>query len=307
MTRQEIDKVLAMIESHEDPEKGNPRMKLIVNRLVRDLFYAIEDLDISSEEVWHAIDWFTESGRDGMYGLIAAGLGLEHFLDERMIEAEKKAGMSGGTARTIEGPLFVEGAPESLSYAELEDVPEKGAERLYMQGRVLDQEGNPVENAVVQVWHCNMKGNYSFFDKSQPTYNLRRAIRTGKDGRYQFKSFLPVGYSCPPGSSIDRLLKELGRHGSRPAHIHFFVTAPSQRKLTTQINIAGDPLLGHDFAFADRVELVPKINRINSSDAKTKFGKDEAFASIDFDFKMYKEKAGVFEAENHRTRAHPNV
>lgn len=302
MTRQEIDKVLAMIESHEEPGKGDERMKLIVNRLVRDLFYAIEDLDISSEEVWKALDWFSESGRDGMYGLIAAGLGLEHFLDERMIEAEKKAGLTGGTVRTIEGPLFVEGAPESLSYAELEDVKEVGAERLYMQGRVLDEKGNPVANAVVQVWHCNLKGMYSFFDKTQPTFNLRRAIRTDKDGKYQFKSFLPVGYSCPPGSSIDRLLKQLGRHGSRPSHIHFFVTAPGKRKLTTQINIQGDPLLGKDFAFADREELVPEITRINAADAKAKFDKDEAFASIDFDFRMYDERNGVFDAENHRTR-----
>lgn len=303
MTRQEIDKVLAMIESHEVTGKGDERVKLIVNRLVRDLFYAIEDLDISAEEIWHALDWFTESGRDGMYGLIAAGLGLEHFMDERMIEAEKKAGMDGGTPRTIEGPLYVAGAPESLSYAELEDVPEKGAERLYMQGRVLDESGKPVEGALVEVWHCNLKGNYSYFDKSQPTFNLRRAIRTGKDGAYQFKSFLPVGYSCPPGSSIDRLLKMLGRHGDRPAHIHFFVTANGYRKLTTQINIADDPLLGNDFAFADRKELVPAIKRIDAAQAKSKHGKDEAFASIDFDFHVYKDREGVFAAENHRSRA----
>ena len=122
--------------------------------------------------------------------------------------------------------------------------------------------------------------------------------------KYQFKSFLPVGYSCPPGSSIDRLLKSLGRHGSRPSHIHFFVTAPGMRKLTTQINIAGDPLLGQDFAFADRAELVPEIKRIDAKEAKEKFNKNEAFASIDFNFNMYKERNGVFDAENHRSRAH---
>lgn len=301
MERNAIDAVLQKIEATEK-EGGNARVKEIVNRLVRDLFYAIEDLDIQAEEIWQAVDWLTESGRNNMYGLIAAGLGLEHFIDLRMDEAEEKAGIGGGTPRTIEGPLYVAGSPETLSYAELETEVEENAERLYMQGQVLDENGKPVEGALVEVWHCNLRGMYSYFDSSQPEFNLRRAIRTGSDGKYQFKSFLPVGYSCPPGSSIDRLLKDLGRHGSRPAHIHFFVTAPGYRKLTTQINIEGDPLIWDDFAFATRDGLVPPVNRISTEDAKTKYNKDEAFASIDFNFEIHKEKTDVFDAENNRTR-----
>jgi catechol 1,2-dioxygenase len=52
-------------------------------------------------------------------------------------------------------------------------------------------------------------------------------------------------------------LDHLGRHGHRPAHIHFFVSAPGYRKLTTQINIDGDEYLHDDFAFATRDELIP--------------------------------------------------
>ena len=51
------------------------------------------------------------------------------------------------------------------------------------------------------------------------------------------------------------------RHGQRPAHIHFFVSAPGHRHLTTQINIAGDKYLYDDFAFATREGLIPKIAR----------------------------------------------
>ena len=67
------------------------------------------------------------------------------------------------------------------------------------------EEGNPIEGALVEVWHCNLNGLYSYFDTTQSEFNLRRAIRTGKDGRYQFKSFLPVGYSCPPNGCTDNL------------------------------------------------------------------------------------------------------
>lgn len=301
MERSQIDAVIERITSTEDPSKGSARVKEIVNRLTRDLFYAIEDLDIQPEEIWHAVDWMTNTGRSNEWGLVAAGLGLEHFLDLRMDEAEAKAGITGGTPRTIEGPLYVPGAPESVGYAELETEPEVGAERLYMQGQVKDQNGTPIPNAKVEVWHCNLKGMYSIFDTSQPPYNLRRSIITDSEGKYKFKSFLPVGYSCPPGGSTDQLLTALGRHGSRPAHIHFFVTAPGHRKLTTQINIEGDPLIWDDFAFATREDLVPHITRYSESEAKEKFGIDEPFASINFDFEVHKEKEGVFDAEIERT------
>jgi len=302
MEKKVINEVLQKIESTE-VLGGDDRIKTIVNRLVQELFYVIEELDIQPEEIWKAVDWFTLTGKNNEYGLVAAGIGLEHFLDLRMDEAEANAGITGGTPRTIEGPLYVAGSPESLSYAELETVKEEGAERLYMQGRVLDQEGNPVEGALVEVWHCNLMDRYSFFDSSQPTFNLRRAIRTDKDGAYQFKSFIPVGYSVPPGGATDQLLKAIGRHGSRPAHIHFFVSAPDYRKLTTQINIEGDPLIWDDFAFATRDGLVPQITRVDAQQAKEKFNRDEAFASIDFDFCIHREKKAVFDSEIERSRA----
>ncbi|PVY37343.1 catechol 1,2-dioxygenase [Pontibacter virosus] len=301
MERHQIDAVVEKIKSTEEPGQGSERIKEIVNRLTTDLFYAIEDLDIQPEEIWKAVDWLTTTGRNNEWGLVVAGIGLEHFLDLRMDEAEAKAGITGGTPRTIEGPLYVPGSPESVGYAELETEPEVGGERLYMQGQVRDEDGKPVPNAKVEVWHCNLRGMYSIFDSSQPPFNLRRAIITDENGRYKFKSILPVGYSCPPGGATDQLLKAIGRHGSRPAHIHFFVTAPGYRKLTTQINIEGDPLIWDDFAFASREELVPHITRYSAAEAKAEFNIDEPFASIDFDFEIHKEREGVFAAEIERT------
>ena len=77
----------------------------------------------------------------------------------------------------------------------------------------------------------------------------------------RFRSLLPSGYACPPDGQTQKLLDQLGRHGHRPAHIHFFVSAPSYRKLTTQINIDGDEYLHDDFAFATRDGLIPAVRR----------------------------------------------
>lgn len=302
MDQSVIDKTLEQIKSVEKEGEGNDRVKEIVNRLLKDLFNTMADLDITSEEMWIACDWLTQAGKNNEWGLIFAGLGIEKFIDVKMDWEDEQAGIYNMTPRTIEGPLYVAGSPESFGYAELETVPEDNAERLYMSGTVKDTNGNPIPNAKVEVWHCNLHGLYSHFDSTQPEFNLRRAIITDKDGKYEFKSFLPVGYSCPPNGSTENLMSLLGRHGARPAHIHFFVTHPDYRKLTTQINIEGDPLTYDDFAFATRPELVPPIHRISSEDA-TKYGKDEAFAKIEFDFNMVKEKIEAPEGENHRKRA----
>lgn len=302
MEKRVIDEVLRKIESTETGP-GNERTKQIVNRLLRDVFYAIEDLDIQPDEFWTGMNYLTQAGQSGEYGLIAAGMGLEHFLDLRMDEAEARAGITGGTPRTIEGPLYVAGAPETVGFARLDDGTETNGELLFMQGRVLTEDGQPLAGAKVEVWHASLMGTYSHFDTSQSEFNLRRTIITDADGRYQFRSFIPVGYSVPPGGATEKLLDALGRHGSRPAHIHFFISAPEYRKLTTQINIEDDPLIWDDFAFATREGLVPSIIRVSDAQAIEQHGVTGPFASITFDFTLHADQQGLPEDEVQRSRA----
>src|SRR5450830_44529 len=301
MNKQAIAAVLDKIQSSAIAP-GNSRTKEIVNRIVSDLFHTIEDLDVQPEEFWSAVHYLTAAGQSSEYGLIAAGLGFEHFLDLRMDEAEARAGITGGTPRTIEGPLYVAGAPEQKGFARLDQDPQPG-EILFMQGQVRDKDGQPLAHALVEVWHANHLGNYSFFDPNQTSFNLRSSIRTDAQGRYRFRSRVPVGYSVPPNGATDILLKQLGRHGTRPAHIHFFVSAPGHRKLTTQINIANDPYLWDDFAFATRDGLVPDIKHVTDAAAIRAQEIDEPFYTIDFDFTLQLEAVGLPKDEIARDRA----
>jgi catechol 1,2-dioxygenase len=269
-----------------DSAAGDPRLKQIVQRVVSDLFRIIEDLDVQPAEFWSAVSYLTELGQANEGGLLVAGLGIEHFLDLRLDEAERQAGLEGGTPRTIEGPLYIADAPLSQGEARLDDGREQG-EVLFMGGRVLDTEGRPVAGAVVDVWHANTLGGYSFFDPSQAPWNLRRRIETDGEGRYRFRSLLPSGYAVPVGGPTERLLSGIGRHGHRPAHIHFFVSAPGFRQLTTQINIDGDAYLHDDFAFATRDELIPAVHRIDDPAEIHAHGLNAAFARIEFDFTLH--------------------
>ncbi|WP_020653890.1 catechol 1,2-dioxygenase [Massilia niastensis] len=300
MDKNAIDALLRKIESTEK-DSGNPRVQAIVNRIVRDLFVTIDEFDIQPHEFWSAMSYLTEAGRSGEYGLIAAGLGFEHFLDLRTDEEEARQGVAGGTPRTIEGPLYVAGAPESLGSARL-DQDEQPGEVLFMGGQVRGADGKPLPGALVEVWHANHLGGYSFFDPGQTAYNLRRTIRTDADGRYRFRSKVPVGYSVPPGGATDKLLTLLGRHGTRPAHIHFFVTAPDHRKLTTQINIEGDPYLWDDFAFATREGLVPPLVKVTDPARLRAHEVDAPFYAIEFDFDLHARRDGL--PPDHVERAH---
>lgn len=87
-----IDALLNKINESATHE-GNARTKQVVNRIIRDLFITIDELDVTPNEFWSALNYLGEAGQSGELGLLAAGLGFEHFLDVRLDEAEAKAGL----------------------------------------------------------------------------------------------------------------------------------------------------------------------------------------------------------------------
>lgn len=268
------------------------RGQLIIRRIVSDLFRTIEDFDVQPDEFWAAVDFLTAAGQAREFGLISPGLGFDHYVDLRMDAADHKAGVTGRTPRTIEGPLYVTGAPISQDEARLDDGRDAG-ETLLMHGRILDLDGQPVPGAVVDVWHADTKGNYSFFDPTQSPFNLRRRIETGDEGRYRFRSIVPAGYACSPSGPTEKLMAMLGRHCRRPAHIHFIISAAGYRPLTTQINLPDDPLVYDDFAFATREGLIPEMVRHKDPATLRRHGLDAPYAEIQFDFVLQKPVAGA--------------
>lgn len=270
------------------PEQVNPRVQEIVLRIVTDLMQTINDLKITADEYWSGVEFIGDLGKEA--GLLSPGLGFDHFMDLMIEEDLKAAGLEGGTPRTIEGPLYVAGAPEEKGFARLDDGSEDGEGTvLFMQGTVYGEDGQPLPHAKVEAWHANSLGNYSFFDESQSEFNLRRTIITDENGNYAFRSIVPLGYSVPPEGMTQKVLGALGRHGHRPAHIHFFASADGHRKLTTQINIDGDEYLWDDFAFASREGLVPEVTMVEDADKLKEKALDKPYASIDFDFHLVKD------------------
>jgi catechol 1,2-dioxygenase len=283
-----------------DNNAGDPRHKQIVFRLLQEVARVIEDLQISDDEFWGAVDYVNRLGAKNEAGLLVAGLGIEHFLDLLADARDAEAGRTGGTPRTIEGPLYVAGAPLCEHQTRMDDGTEDGtATVMFLEGRVTDLNGQPIAGATVDLWQANTQGNYSYFDKSQSEFNLRRRILTDANGCYRARSIVPSGYGCDPAGPTQECLDHLGRHGQRPAHIHFFISAPGHEHLTTQINLSNDKYLWDDFAYATRDGLIGEVRFVEDEDRAAAMGVAGRFAEMTFNFSL---RPAASEQATHRSQ-----
>lgn len=297
----DVKELLEKVSGFDQPG-GDQRSKKIIHRLIGDIFQLIEDFDVTPEEFWHAANYVNELGKNGEAALLAPGLGFDRYLDIRMDAADAEAGFEGGTPRTIEGPLYVAGAPLSTGKARMDDGTDD-AELMLISGQVRDERGQPLADTIVDIWHANSKGGYSYFDTSQSEYNLRRRIRTDAEGRYTARSILPSGYGCPPEGATQKVLNLLGRHGNRPAHIHYFISKPGYRHLTTQINLSGDKYLHDDFAFATRDELIVATRKVDDPAEAERRGLNAPFTEVVFDIELVSTDKPELQTRHERSRA----
>ncbi len=115
-------------------------------------------------------------------------------------------------------------------------VREAGGEVMHLSGRVLDRDGRPVPEVLVEIWQCDANGRYLHQrDRGEaardPHFQGYGATRTDADGRYRFRTIRPVPY---PG---------------RTPHIHARLVRPDDSELITQIYLKGQPLNQRDFIF----------------------------------------------------------
>ena len=69
----------------------------------------------------------------------------------------------------------------------------------------------------------------------------------------------PGPYPIPDDGPVGELLAAAGRGPMRPAHLHFMVTAPGYRTLTTHFFVAGDPYLDRDAVFGVKDSLIAEF------------------------------------------------
>jgi catechol 1,2-dioxygenase len=162
-----------------------------------------------------------------------------------------------------------------------------------MDGQVRNMNGKSVAGAVVDLWHANTLGGYSFFGPSQPKYNLRRRIETDAEGRYTCSV-----RSCSRATPAHRTARPRSCSTSPAAtatvrRISISRFCAKLSRATTQIKIDGDAYLHDDFAFATRNGLIPEVRRSTDPAAINARGLNAPFAEITFDFVLHPESAAA--------------
>ncbi|KAA9300326.1 MULTISPECIES: hypothetical protein [Aerococcus] len=147
-------------------------------------------------------------------------------------------------------PLFEPGPGPALvdKYGKNDDLTKNAGtggeaigQRIIVKGRVLDEDGNPVPKAFIEIWQANSAGRYihkldSWDAPLDPNFIGSGWTYTDEDGHYEFTTIKPGNYAWKP--DINQW---------RPAHIHFSVMGPALAdRLVTQLYFEGDPLLDYD-------------------------------------------------------------
>lgn len=245
----------------------DPRLAKVTARLMWHLHAFVKEVQLSQEEWEFGIDFLTKTGKicgveRQEFILLSDVLGLSMLVDALNNHRPPKA-----TENTVFGPFHVRGAPIRKMDDNI-NLDGKGESCLY-QGKVIDLEGRPIENAQIEVWSDNADGFYDVQQLGhQPKWNNRGIFITGADGSYHFLGIKPVSYAIPNDGPVGKMLEALGRHPFRPAHVHYLITADGYQKLVTHIFVAGDPYLESDAVFGVKESLIGKFEPVSNGSSQ---------------------------------------
>jgi protocatechuate 3,4-dioxygenase beta subunit len=166
------------------------------------------------------------------------------------------------TLSEITGPSFASGwaGPEATDLTK-QHKGEPLGERMIVTGRILDEDGRPLPETLVELWQCNAAGRYHHpVDQHDapldPNFTGAGQAITDAEGRYRFVTIKPGAY--PWRNSPNAW---------RPAHLHFgvfgggFVT-----RLITQMYFPGDPLLQYDPIYQSTADAAARARLIAAYD-----------------------------------------
>jgi protocatechuate 3,4-dioxygenase beta subunit len=179
------------------------------------------------------------------------------------------------TTTDILGPFYRPGAPIRTNII---PAGSKG-DVMNLYGTIFQKNGKtPLGNTLIEVWQCDQNEHY---DNTSDDYLFRGAVKTSKDGKYSFKTIVPVPYR--------------DEDGWRPAHIHFRISSADHQDLITQIYFEGDPHIAEDTAAASpqSVHRILEIKKNSSNENAVKFdvvmGK-----SFPLDATVYRKITGLY-------------
>ena len=265
-------------------QSDDPRFKRVMTSLVTHLHDFVREVQLTEAEWMGAIQFLTDVGQtctekrqefillSDTLGVSVLVITLNHPPDH------------GSAESTVLGPFYWEGAPDMPLGSDLAQGV-KGEPAFY-SGRVLSEQGKPLQNALLDIWSGDGDGNYDMQIPDETGMKARGRIRTDAEGRYWFRSIRPTFYPVPTDGPVGRMLRKMGRHPYRPGHIHMIVSAQGHRPVTTHLFVAGSQYLDSDAVFGMKESLVAQFDRHAPGVAPGGERMEVPFYTVNYDFRL---------------------
>ncbi|HET6259980.1 MAG TPA: intradiol ring-cleavage dioxygenase [Pseudonocardia sp.] len=265
----------------------DPRLREILASLVKHLHAFARDVELTIPEWEKAVDFLTRTGHKSdderqEFILLSDVLGLSMLVETI---SNRKFGVA--TESTVLGPFHVVQSPVRALGDDIDLVKDPHATPCVVTGRVVSTDGTPLPGASIDVWQANDQGFYDVQQPDvQPRTNGRGLFTADENGGFWFRTIVPSYYPIPTDGPVGEVLLATGRHAFRPAHIHFIVSAPGYRDLTTHIFVAGSEYIESDTVFAVKKSLVVDFEEVDDPALAETWRVKVPFRHADFDIVM---------------------
>ena len=242
--------VLARFETTE-----NPRLRQLLLGLIEHLHAFVREEKLTWGEWEHFMAFLARAAavtKDGRNEFIALSDSIGVSMQ---VLAASQPKPPGATIPTLIGPFFIEDAPTYPIGADI--AKGVSGQPLYAHGRVVDTDGKPIADAVLNVWQSDDRGLYDVQDDFNPEAMWGRGrIKCDAEGRYAFWSVMPTAYPAPMDAALGDFIMNTTKRFWRPAHLHFAIQTASADPLVTHIFVNGSEHLDCDVAFGVRPALI---------------------------------------------------
>jgi hydroxyquinol 1,2-dioxygenase len=259
----------------------DPRLRELLTGLVRHLHALVRETEPTIAEWQRAIEFLTATGQQcdderQEFILLSDVLGVS-----MLVETINNRTSETSTESTVLGPFHMVKSPHR-ELGDTIDLVGTGTPCV-VRGRVLSAGGDPLPGAKLDVWQASDQGFYDVQQPdAQPRGNGRGLFTADDDGAFWFRTVLPSHYPIPADGPVGALLNATKRHPYRPAHIHFIVTAPGHRALTTHIFVAGSPYIESDAVFAVKKSLIVEFTPTDDPEQMAEYGLNRPFRITNF-------------------------
>lgn len=239
-----------------------PRQRVILTSLIKHMHDFCREVELTQEEWIIGVNYINSLGQAYQKNRnetwrVCDILGIESLVDEinhKIVTSDGRA----PTSSTILGPFWSPETPfRDLGASVVQDMPKDG-QFTHFHGIIRDVDtGVGIPNAVFDMWQASTNGKYDAHDpENQSRHNLRGKFRSDANGAFNFYCLKPTEYAIDTSGPSAELLRIMGRHPYRPAHIHIMVTHDDYVGVTAQLYPRDDPYLETDTACAVKDDLL---------------------------------------------------